>query len=41
MEPRLTKEMKDALCLPFAAEAIQWKPGAVTKDGNKALARGH
>jgi hypothetical protein len=38
MEPRLTKEMMDALARPFEAEAIQWKPGATTQDRTRGLA---
>jgi len=34
----LTKEMMDALALPFSAEAIQWKPGATNRDKSRGLA---
>ena len=38
MEPRLTPEMMEALAQPFPAEAIQWKPGATTRDKTRGLA---
>ena len=34
----LTKEMMDALALPFPADAIQWKPGATNGDKTRGLA---
>ena len=38
MEARLTLEMMAALSQPFAAEAIQWKPGATNKEKTRGLA---
>jgi hypothetical protein len=38
MEATLTKETMDALARPFDAEAVQWKPGATSKDKSRALA---
>jgi hypothetical protein len=34
----LTREMMEALAQPFAANAIQWKPGATNKDKTRGLA---
>ena len=38
MEARLTAQMMEALAQPFAAEAIQWKPGATNGDKTRGLA---
>ena len=34
----LTRELMEALALPFPAEAIQWKPGATNGDKTRGLA---
>jgi hypothetical protein len=38
MEPKLTRDMMEALARPFEAEAVQWKPGATNPDKTRGLA---